>query len=58
MPDFTLLIKRHDIAHVTVNAENEAQAEDIVWDWIENDYDKLVDLRWIGDHDVRAVREP
>lgn len=54
-PVFTFRIKRRDEATVRVEAEDAAAAEDKVWDWIENDYDRIDDLHWNGDHDVRII---
>ena len=55
MAEFTFHIKRRDAAEIVVEAENETAAEDKVWDWIENDYDRVNDLHWMGEHDVRRV---
>lgn len=56
---FRVRIKRRDQAFITVQAASSGEAEDKVWDLIENDYDAINDLPWDeGEHIVDRVSLP
>ena len=52
---YVFKVNRRDSAFITIEAASAEDAETLIWELIDLDYDTINELIWYGDHDVRKI---
>lgn len=52
---YVFKVVRQDNAFITVQAASAEDAETLIWEMLEDDYDTINELAWYGDHEVRKL---
>lgn len=52
---YAFTIVRNERATITIQAASAEDAETLIWEMIDLDYDSINDLTWHGDCDVRKI---